>query len=66
MVQRKADKSEEKKEKKVRCNYCKELGHMIKDCPKVATKEARKKEAGMAVSQIPPNLMLNLLMLCRS
>ena len=46
---KKAHKSEEKKEKKVRCNYCKELGHMIKDCPKVAAKEERKKEAGMVV-----------------
>ena len=47
---KKAHKGEQKKEKKVRCNYCKELGQMIKECPKVAVKEAKKKEAGMAVA----------------
>ena len=30
-------------------NYCKTLGHVIKECPKVAAKEAKKKESGMAV-----------------
>ena len=38
-----------KVEKKVRCNYCKALGHVIKECPKVATKETKKKKATMAV-----------------
>jgi len=33
---------------------------MIKECPKVAAKEAKKKEAGMAVVQMSPTLMLNL------
>jgi len=45
----KADKGEQKKEKKVRCNYYKELGHMIKEYHKVAAKKVKKKEAGMAV-----------------
>ena len=47
---KKSEKSEQKTEKKVRCNYCKVLGHVIKECPKVAAKEAKKKEAGMAVA----------------
>ena len=38
------DKGDQKKEKKVRCNYCKEPGHVIKECPKVAAKEAKKKD----------------------
>jgi len=42
---KKTDKREQKKENKVMCNYCKELGHMIKECPKVAG-EGGKEERG--------------------
>jgi hypothetical protein len=42
------DKDEKKSEKqKLFCKYCKGNNHIIKNCPKLATKEAKKKEAGM-------------------
>jgi len=53
---KKPNKGEQKKEKKVRCNYYKELGHVIKECPKVATKEAKKKEASMAIASTNSNV----------
>ena len=39
----------DKNNKKGKCNYCRETGHYIKECPKLKEKEAKKKEAGMAV-----------------
>jgi len=51
---KKPDKGEQKKEKKVRCNYYKEekkvrcnyykeLGHVIKECPKVGRRQRKKR-----------------------
>ena len=52
---KKADKDEKKTEKKLRCNYCKAVDHVIKDCPKIAAKEAKKKEANIAVVDASPS-----------
>ena len=52
---KKADKDEKKTEKKLRCNYCKALDHVIKDCPKIAAKEAKKKEANIAIVDASPS-----------
>lgn len=43
------EKDGDYKKKKGKCNYCRELGHYIKDCPKSKEKEA-KKESGMAIA----------------
>ena len=52
---KKADKDEKKTEKKLQCNYCKAVDHVIKDCPKIAAKEAKKKEANIAVVDASPS-----------
>ena len=50
----KVDKDGDKSKKKGNCNYCREPGHYVKDCPKLKEKEAKKKEAGMAVGDAAP------------
>ena len=45
----KVDKDGNKSKKKGKCKYCREPGHYVKECPKLKEKEAKKKEAGMAV-----------------
>lgn len=45
---KKSEKDEKKTEQKVFCKYCKQHGHDVKDCPKIAAKEAKNKEANMA------------------
>ena len=40
------EKKQEQKQK-LFCKYCKGIDHIIKNCPKLAAKEAKKKEAGL-------------------
>ena len=37
------------------CKYCKANDHVIKTCPKIAAKEAKKKVTGMAVTEASPS-----------
>ena len=39
----------QKGKKKLFCKYSKATDHIIKDCPKVKAKEAKKREAGMDI-----------------
>ena len=48
-------KKANKYEKKLRCNYCKALDHVIKDCPKIGAKEAKMKEASIAIVAASPS-----------
>ena len=50
----KSDKATDKSKKKLCCNYYKANDHLIKDCPKLKAKEAKKKEAGMAIADASP------------
>ena len=52
----KSEKGGDKQKKKGKCNWCRELGHFIKDCPKLKEKESKKKES---------SIMQNLQILCR-
>ena len=52
---KKADKDEKKTEKNLRCNYCKAVDHVIKDCPKIVAKEVKKKEANIVVVDAAPS-----------
>ena len=53
---KKEDRDEKKaKKQKIFCKYCKATDHVIKSCrPKLAAKEAKKKEAGMVVTDASP------------
>ena len=51
----KPEKDGDKNNKKGKCNYCREPGHYIKECPKLKEKEAKKKEAVMAVANSSPS-----------
>ena len=44
----KSEKSGDKGKKNTRCNYCKAIDHVIKSCPKIKAKEAKKKESNAA------------------
>ena len=53
---KKEDKDEKKAGKqKMFCKYCKASDHIIKNCQKLAAKEAKKKEAGMAIQDTTPS-----------
>ena len=48
----KDEKDEKKLEKqKLFCKYYKGIDHILKNCPKLIVKEAKKKEAGMAIAE---------------
>ena len=51
----KSEKDGDKQKKKGKCNYCREPGHFIKECPKLKEKESKKKESGMAVADASPS-----------
>ena len=44
----KSEKTGDKGKKKIRYNYCKANDHVIKNCPKLKAKEAKKKESNAA------------------
>ena len=44
----KFEKTGDKGKKKTRCNYCKATDHVIKNFPKIKTKEAKKKDSNAA------------------
>ena len=44
----KFEKTGDKGKKMIRCNYCKAIDHVIKSCPKLKAKEAKKKESNAA------------------
>ena len=53
MQVKKEDKDERELEKQKQfCRYCKANDPVIKDCPKLAAKEVKKKESGMVATDI--------------